>query len=92
MRIVLLLFVTSSTTSRVLIAVSSGEWPERHSSLHKSVPIISVNVWYHGVGQRARGRTGFAHLFDTMFEGSKNVRKASSTLFGKAMGTAIDFQ
>ncbi len=40
-----------------------------------SVPVVSVNVWYHvGSGMEKPGRTGFAHLFEhIMFEGSKNV-------------------
>src|SRR5688500_2240488 len=40
-----------------------------------SVPVVSVNVWYHvGSGREKPGRTGFAHLFEhLMFEGSKNV-------------------
>jgi zinc protease len=41
----------------------------------RSVPIVSVNTWYHvGSGREKPGRTGFAHLFEhIMFEGSKNV-------------------
>src|SRR5690242_16074376 len=33
-----------------------------------SVPLVSVNIWYH-VGSRdeRRGRTGFAHLFEHFF-------------------------
>ncbi|HLX13163.1 MAG TPA: pitrilysin family protein [Bacteroidota bacterium] len=40
-----------------------------------SVPIVSVNVWYHvGSCREKPGRTGFAHLFEhIMFEGSQNV-------------------
>ncbi|HUQ88551.1 MAG TPA: pitrilysin family protein [Vicinamibacterales bacterium] len=45
--------------------------------LHRdtSVPIVSVNVWYHvGSGNERPGRTGFAHLFEhVMFEGSMHV-------------------
>src|ERR687892_845121 len=48
-----------------------------HVILHRdtSVPIVSVNVWYHvGSANERPGRTGFAHLFEhLMFEGSKNV-------------------
>jgi zinc protease len=42
-----------------------------------SVPIVSVNVWYHvGSANEKPGRTGFAHLFEhLMFEGSKNVKE-----------------
>jgi zinc protease len=39
-----------------------------------SVPVVSVNVWYH-VGSRneRRGKTGFAHLFEHFFfNGSQN--------------------
>jgi zinc protease len=38
----------------------------------RSCPIVAVNVWYHvGSKNEARGRTGFAHLFEhLMFEGS----------------------
>ncbi len=40
-----------------------------------SVPIVSVNVWYHvGSGRERTGRTGFAHLFEhLMFMGSGHV-------------------
>jgi zinc protease len=43
----------------------------------KSVPAVSVNVWYHvGSANEKPGRTGFAHLFEhLMFEGSKNVKE-----------------
>jgi zinc protease len=41
-----------------------------------SVPIVSVNVWYHvGSANERPGRTGFAHLFEhLMFMGSGHVR------------------
>lgn len=40
-----------------------------------SVPVVSVNVWYHvGSGREKPGRTGFAHLFEHMlFQGSEHV-------------------
>jgi zinc protease len=40
-----------------------------------SVPIVSVNMWYHvGSGDERPGRTGFAHLFEhIMFMGSQHV-------------------
>ncbi len=40
-----------------------------------SVPMVSVNVWYHvGSAREKVGRTGFAHLFEhILFEGSKHV-------------------
>jgi zinc protease len=43
----------------------------------KTVPVVSVNVWYHvGSANEKPGRTGFAHLFEhLMFEGSKNVKE-----------------
>jgi len=45
--------------------------------LHRdaSVPVVSVNVWYHvGSANERPGRTGFAHLFEhLMFEGSGHV-------------------
>src|SRR3977135_2357386 len=41
-----------------------------------SVPIVSVNVWYHvGSAREKTGRTGFAHLFEhLMFMGSGHVK------------------
>jgi zinc protease len=41
-----------------------------------SVPMVSVNVWYHVGSARERpGRTGFAHLFEhLMFMGSGHVK------------------
>ena len=48
-----------------------------HVILHEdhSVPVVTVNVWYHVGSSRERaGRTGFAHLFEhLMFQGSENV-------------------
>jgi zinc protease len=45
----------------------------------RSVPAVSVNVWYHvGSANEKPGRTGFAHLFEhLMFEGSKNVKEGA---------------
>ena len=43
-----------------------------------TVPVVTVNVWYHvgSANERAR-RSGFAHLFEhMMFQGSANVRKS----------------
>ena len=42
-----------------------------------SVPLVSVNVWYHvGSAREKPGRTGFAHLFEhLMFEGSQHVEE-----------------
>src|SRR6185295_3570920 len=41
-----------------------------------SVPVVSVNMWYHvGSARERSGRTGFAHLFEhLMFMGSGHVR------------------
>jgi zinc protease len=48
-----------------------------HVILHEdhSVPVVSVNVWYHvGSAREKPGRTGFAHLFEhLMFTGSGHV-------------------
>jgi zinc protease len=43
----------------------------------RSVPVVSVNVWYHvGSAREKTGRTGFAHLFEhLMFEGSGHVKE-----------------
>ncbi len=40
-----------------------------------SVPIVTVNVWYHvGSGHESYGKSGFAHLFEhMMFQGGKHV-------------------
>lgn len=42
---------------------------------HKA-PIVAVNIWYHvGSKNEARGRSGFAHLFEhLMFQGSENFK------------------
>jgi zinc protease len=39
------------------------------------LPLVAVNIWYHvGPANEAKGRTGFAHLFEhMMFQGSKHV-------------------
>src|SRR6478672_331595 len=41
-----------------------------------SVPVVTVNVWYHvGSARERAGRTGFAHLFEhLMFMGSGHVK------------------
>src|SRR6185436_19810356 len=55
----------------------------------KSVPIVTVNVWYHvGSANEKQGRTGFAHLFEhLMFEGSKHVKEGEfDTLLESAGG------
>jgi len=49
--------------------------------LHRdaSVPVVSVNVWYHvGSANERPGRTGLAHLFEhLMFEGSAHVAEGA---------------
>jgi zinc protease len=61
-----------------------------HVILHRdaSVPVISVNVWYHvGSANEKPGRTGFAHLFEhLMFEGSKNVPEGAFDNWLEAAG------
>src|SRR5512134_3721121 len=61
-----------------------------HVILHRdvSVPVVSVNVWYHvGSGNERPGRTGFAHLFEhLMFEGSKNVPEGAFDEWLEAAG------
>ena len=61
--------------------------------LHRdtSVPVVSVNLWYHvGSANERPGRTGLAHLFEhLMFEGSRNVAEGSlDTLLEAAGGTS----
>ena len=63
-----------------------------HVILHEdhSVPLVSVNVWYHVGSARERpGRTGFAHLFEhLMFMGSGHVKPgAFDTLLESVGGT-----
>src|SRR5215467_10818871 len=63
-----------------------------HVILHEdhSVPVVSVNVWYHvGSGRERAGRTGFAHLFEhLMFMGSEHVKPGEfDTLLEAAGGT-----
>ncbi len=61
-----------------------------HVILHRdtSVPIVSVNVWYHvGSANEKPGRTGFAHLFEhLMFEGSKHVAEGAFDSWLEAAG------
>jgi len=53
-----------------------------------TVPMVSVNVWYHaGSGREKPGRTGFAHLFEhLMFEGSGHVKEGDYDNFLEAAG------
>jgi zinc protease len=54
----------------------------------RSVPLVSVNVWYHVGSARERpGRTGFAHLFEhLMFEGSAHVKEGEFDTLLEAAG------
>jgi zinc protease len=54
----------------------------------RSVPVVSVNVWYHvGSANERPGRTGFAHLFEhLMFEGSKHVKEGEFDTLLEAAG------
>jgi zinc protease len=58
--------------------------------LHRdaSVPIASVNVWYHvGSANERPGRTGLAHLFEhLMFEGSGHVAEGAFDTLLEAAG------
>jgi zinc protease len=53
-----------------------------------SVPVITVNVWYHvGSAREKPGRTGFAHLFEhLMFEGSGHVKEGDFDTLLEAAG------
>lgn len=58
--------------------------------LHRdtSVPVASVNVWYHvGSANERPGRTGLAHLFEhLMFEGSAHVAEGEFDTLLEAAG------
>ena len=60
--------------------------------LHRdvSVPVVSVNVWYHvGSANERPGRTGFAHLFEhLMFEGSGHVAEGAFDTLLEAAGAS----
>jgi zinc protease len=63
-----------------------------HVILHEdhSVPVVTVNVWYHvGSSRERQGRTGFAHLFEhLMFMGSGHVKAGEfDTLLETVGGT-----
>jgi zinc protease len=53
-----------------------------------SVPLVTVNVWYHVGSSRERtGRTGFAHLFEhLMFMGSGHVKPGEFDQWLEATG------
>ena len=54
----------------------------------KSLPIVSVNLWYKvGSANETKGKTGFAHLFEhMMFQGSQNVPKEKHFKFIEEAG------
>src|SRR6187200_2682712 len=53
-----------------------------------SVPVVSVNVWYHvGSSNERPGRTGFAHLFEhLMFMGSGHVKPGEFDTWLESVG------
>ena len=61
-----------------------------HVILHEdhSVPVVTVNVWYHvGSARERTGRTGFAHLFEhLMFMGSGHVKPGEFDTLLEAAG------
>ena len=61
-----------------------------HVMIHEdhSVPIATVNMWYHVGSARERpGRTGFAHLFEhLMFMGSGHVKPGEFDTLLEAVG------
>ena len=61
-----------------------------HVMIHEdhSVPIVTVNMWYHVGSSRERpGRTGFAHLFEhLMFMGSGHVKPGEFDTLLEAVG------
>jgi zinc protease len=62
--------------------------------LHRdpSLPLVAVNLWYHvGPANEARGRSGFAHLFEhLMFEGSKHVGREFDQLLESVGATNVN--
>jgi zinc protease len=83
----------SEGASPVRLTVPSTEFTlgnGLHVILHqdKTVPVASVNVWYHvGSGREKPGRTGFAHLFEhVMFEGSQHVPEGAFDSLLEAAG------
>src|SRR5882762_4947939 len=70
---------TPASPSRIDVPYSQFTLPNGlRVILHEdhSVPIVSVNMWYHvGSARERAGRTGFAHLFEhLMFMGSGHVK------------------
>ena len=64
---------------------------ESRSSSPVSIPMVSINMWYHaGSGSERPGRTGFAHLFEhLMFEGSKHVPEGAFDNWLEAAGGSV---
>ncbi len=62
--------------------------------LHRdtSLPLVAVNIWYHvGPANEARGRSGFAHLFEhLMFEGSRHAGREFDYLLEAAGATNLN--
>jgi zinc protease len=77
--IVLALTVTAAAQTKLDIPYTQFRLPNGLTViLHEdhSVPLVTVNVWYHvGSARERTGRTGFAHLFEhLMFMGSGHVK------------------
>ncbi|MDR1514035.1 MAG: insulinase family protein [Propionibacteriaceae bacterium] len=55
-------------------------------------PVVAVNLWYDvGSAHEARGRTGFAHLFEhLMFSGSANVTAGEHLAQLQALGGEVN--
>jgi zinc protease len=71
--------VMAQTSAPIQLDYTQFDLPNGlHVIVHEdhSVPIVSVNVWYHvGSARERTGRTGFAHLFEhLMFMGSGHVK------------------
>jgi zinc protease len=62
--------------------------------LHRdtSLPLVAVNIWYHvGPANEARGRSGFAHLFEhLMYEGSRHAGREFDYLLEAAGATNLN--
>ncbi len=58
----------------------------------KTVPSVSVNVWYRvGSANERNNKTGFAHLFEhMMFQGSKNIPKEGHFRFIQEAGGTLN--
>ena len=52
------------------------------------LPLVAVDLWYHvGPVNEAKGRTGFAHLFEhMMFEGSEHVGEKAHFRYLEGVG------